>query len=221
MPFYDGETLEARLRRAPPISLHQGVTMGLKLAKAVAALHRFGIIHRDIKPDNVVIESDGGQKLIDLGVVRLPRMEDFPPGDVPGTPSYMAPELFNGEPGDELSDIFAIGVTLYRAFSGGAYPYGEIEPFSRPRFGKPVPLGKYRPDLPAWLDRVIARAIAVDRRERFDDVTRLILELEEGFASGPQRKAAFVPLYQRNPLLVWKLISIALALALAIALAGR
>jgi serine/threonine protein phosphatase PrpC len=221
MPFYEGDTLEARLRRAPPITLGQGIAIGLKLAKAVAALHRFGIIHRDIKPDNVVIEADGGQKLIDLGVVRLPRMEDFPPGDVPGTPSYMAPELFNGEPGDELSDIFAIGVTLYRAFSGGAYPYGEIEPFSRPRFGKPTPLGKHRPDLPAWLDRVIARAIAVDRKERFDDVTRLILELEEGFASGPQRKAAFVPLYQRNPLLVWQLISIALALALAISLADR
>ena len=221
MPFYDGETLEARLRRAPPLTLGQGIAIGLKLAKAVAALHRFGIIHRDIKPDNVVIEADGGQKLIDLGVVRLPRMEDFPPGDVPGTPSYMAPELFAGEPGDELSDIFAIGVTLYRAFSGGAYPYGEVEPFSRPRFGKPVPLAKHRPDLPAWLDRIIARAIAVDRKERFDDVTRLILELEEGFASGPQHRPAFVPLFHRNPLLFWQITSIALALALLLALAGR
>jgi serine/threonine protein phosphatase PrpC len=221
MPFYEGATLELRLRRAPPIALAEGVTIGLKLAKAVAALHRFGIIHRDIKPDNVVIEGDGGQKLIDLGVVRLPRMEDFPPGDIPGTPSYMAPELFAGEQGDELSDIFAIGVTLYRAFSGGAYPYGEVEPFSRPRFGKPVPLTRHRPDLPAWLDRIITRAIAVDRKERFDDVTRLILELEEGFASGPQHKAAFVPLFHRNPLLFWQVTSIALALALALALAGR
>lgn len=221
MPFYEGDTLEARLNRAPPISLDQGIGIALRLAKAVAALHRFGIIHRDIKPDNVVIEADGGQKLIDLGVVRLPRMEDFPAGDIPGTPSYMAPELFNGEPGDELSDIFAIGVTLYRAFSGGAYPYGEVEPFSRPRFGKPAPLAKHRPDLPAWLDRLIGRAIAVDRKERFDDVTRLILELEEGFASGPQRKATFVPLYQRNPLLFWKILSVALALALAISLAAR
>lgn len=220
MPFYEGETLEARLLRSPPLTLGDGIAIGLRLAKAVAALHRFGIIHRDIKPDNVVIE-EGGQKLIDLGVVRLPRMEDFPPGDVPGTPSYMAPELFAGEPGDELSDIFAIGVTLYRAFSGGHYPYGEVEPFSRPRFGKPVPLSKHRPDLPAWLDRVIGRALAVDRRERFDDVTRLILELEEGFANAPQRKASFVPLYQRNPLLFWQLLSMALAVALVTVLASR
>ena len=219
MPFYSGETLETRLHRAPPVSLREGVSIGLKLAKAAAALHRFGIIHRDIKPDNVVLETGGGQKLIDLGVVRLPRMDDFPPGDVPGTPSYMAPELFAGEPGDELSDIFAIGVTLYRAFSGGAYPYGEVEPFSRPRFGKPTPLVRHRPDLPAWLDRVIGRAIAVDRKERYDDVTRLILELEEGYAVGAQRKQAYVPLYHRNPLLVWQMIAAALALALAITLA--
>ena len=73
----------------------------------------------------------------------MPLLEDFPAEDIPGTASYMAPELFGGQSGDEFSDLFALGVTVYRMFSA-AYPFGEIEPFSRPRFGKPAPLSRYR-----------------------------------------------------------------------------
>lgn len=148
MPFYDGETLEARLRRAPKLSVEEGVPIAMRLARAIASLHRSGIIHRDIKPDNVILLKNGGLRLVDLGVCRAPHLEDFPEQEIPGTPSYMAPELFAGAAGDELSDLYALGVTIYRAFSGG-YPYGEIEPFTKPRFGKPQPLTAKRPDLPA------------------------------------------------------------------------
>ncbi|HXS31044.1 MAG TPA: protein kinase, partial [Steroidobacteraceae bacterium] len=113
MPFYSGETLEARLQRRPAVTYAEGMAFAQKLTKAVAVLHRAGIIHRDIKPDNILLETDGGLRLIDLGVVRLPLLEEFPGSDIPGTPSYMAPELFEGQPGDEASDQFALAVTLY------------------------------------------------------------------------------------------------------------
>ena len=83
MPFYRGETLEQRLLRRPPVSLAEGGSIALRLAKAVAVLHRAGIVHRDIKPENVLLEDAGGLKLIDLGVVRLPRIEEFPAPDIP------------------------------------------------------------------------------------------------------------------------------------------
>ena len=159
MPFYGDDTLERRLLRGPPVRLAEGVAIATRLGKAVAALHRAGVVHRDIKPDNVILMPNG-LKLIDLGVARLPHLEEFAAPDVPGTPSYMAPELLDGQPGDESSDLFALGVTLWRMWSGGAYPYGEIEPFSRPRFGRPTPLVQKRPDLPSWLDQLLARAIA-------------------------------------------------------------
>ena len=130
MPHYAGDTLEQRLYRSPPIGFADGVAIAVKLARAAATLHRAGIVHRDIKPDNVILERNGGLRLVDLGVARLPELEDFPASHAPGTPSYMAPELFAGGTGDERSDQFALGVTIYRLFSGGAYPYGEIEPFS-------------------------------------------------------------------------------------------
>ena len=137
MPLYEGETLEQRLNRSPQLSLAEGIGIATKLARAVATLHRAGIIHRDIKPDNVILLKAGGLRLVDLGVARVPLLEDFPAEDIPGTASYMAPELFGGRTGDEFSDLYALGVTVYRTFTA-AYPYGEIEPFSRPRFGKPA-----------------------------------------------------------------------------------
>lgn len=221
MPYYAGETLEQRLNRKPEIGLQAGLRIGIRLANAVAALHRAGIVHRDIKPDNVILLSDGGPKLIDLGVARLANGEDFPDADVPGTPSYMAPELFAGRQGDERSDQFALGVTLYRMFAAGAYPYGEIEPFSHPRFAKPTSLLRHRPDLPGWLDAIVARAIAVNPAERLGDVVEFSFELENGVsrtqAPAPRRR----PLYERNPVLFWQAVSLVLLGLLVLSIGTR
>ncbi len=223
MPFYEGETLERRLSRPPRLSLTAGLDYAIKLAGGVAALHRAGVIHRDIKPDNVILEAIRdhqvpGLRLIDLGVARLPHMEDIPAPYAPGTPSYMAPELFGGAVGDERSDQYALGVTIYRMFTG-EYPYGEIEAFSHPRFKRATPLTKHRPDLPAWLDEALARATAVDPGERFGDVFEFIFALEHGAIRAAPSSPRRLPLYERNPLLVWKIVAALLALALGVSLA--
>ncbi len=213
MPFYGNDTLERRLSQPRPVRLDEGVAIATRLGKAVAALHRAGVVHRDIKPDNILLMPDG-LKLVDLGVARLPNLEEFASPDVPGTPSYMAPELLEGQAGDEGSDLFALGVTLWRMWSGGGYPYGEIEPFSRPRFGRPTPLVQQRPDLPSWLDEALARAIAVDPRERQADVLELVLELETGMARGGPAQARRHSLHDRNPTRFWKLATALLLAAL-------
>jgi serine/threonine protein phosphatase PrpC len=213
-PFYEGETLERRLQRRPPVSLEQGLDIAQKLAKAVAALHRAGIIHCDIKPENVILERDGGVKLVDLGVARLPHLETWPLTENPGTPSYMAPEMFAGASGDERSDLFALGVTLYRMFAGGAYPYGEIEPFTHPRFRNPTSLAVHRPNLPAWLDAVLTRALAAAPEERIQDAIELSFELEQGAVKGAPAHALETSLYDRNPLLFWQVATILLVFAL-------
>jgi serine/threonine protein phosphatase PrpC len=215
MPFYEGETLEQRLRRAP-VGLDEGLAIATRLARGLATLHRCGIIHRDVKPDNVILVSGGGLRLVDLGVCRAPNLEDFAPEHTPGTPSYMAPELLDGAAGDEASDLYALGVTVYRMFCG-AYPHGEIEPFSRPRFGRPRPLSAKRPDLPAWLDAMLQKAVAVDPRDRHGDVLEFAFELESGAArTSPCPRAK--PLYERNPLLFWQGLGAALVILLAISL---
>ena len=218
MPFYVGETLEKRLRRSP-LELAEGVAIASQLGRAVDALHRRRIVHRDIKPDNVLLLAGGGLKLLDLGVARLPGLESTPDEDIPGTPSYLAPELFEGNAGDERTDVYALGVTLYRMFSGH-YPYGETEAFARPRFARRQPLAHYRPQLPAWLDSVLARATAVQAADRYAHVADVVADLEHGLSGGagtaPQRPQ---PLYARNPLRFWQGLCALLAIALLIVLA--
>jgi len=218
MPYYEGPTLEQRLHQQPPLAAREGLEIAIKLSKAITALHRAGIIHRDIKPDNVILEPGGGVKLLDLGVVRLPHVEEFPSGDIPGTPSYMAPELFAAELGNEATDQFALGVTLYRALTAH-YPYGEIEPFTHPKFGQPVPLSRYRPDLPAWVDHVIGRAVAVNPAHRYGDVLEFSSELERASARGIPVIRARRSLYERNPLKFWQIVSLLLLIALIWSLA--
>jgi serine/threonine protein phosphatase PrpC len=220
MPLYPGELLETRLARRPALGLEEGRNITIKLCRAAAALHGAGIIHRDIKPDNVILESEGSLKLIDLGVVRVPGLEDFPPTDIPGTPAYMAPEMFSGEPGNEATDIYALGVTMFRAFTG-EYPYGNLDAVSEPRRTRHAALSALRPDLPAWLQGALARAIAIDPAERFHDMTEFAVEMEMGPArmtSTARRPQTF---YERRPILFWQGVSALLAVALLLTLLRR
>jgi serine/threonine protein phosphatase PrpC len=217
MPLYQGELLETRLARRPSLGLEEGRNIAIKLARAALALHRAGIIHRDINPDNVILESEGSLKLIDLGVVRIPGLEDFPPEDIPGTPGYMAPEMFGGEPGNGATDIYALGVTMFRAFTG-EFPYGNLDASSPPRRDRPKELSLLRPDLPAWLQVALGRAIATDPAERYRDMLEFAVEMEAGPARAPAAVRRPLTLYERAPLRFWQGVAALLALALLLSL---
>src|SRR5260370_12426250 len=217
MAVYQGEVLETRLRRRPGIGLEEGRNIAIKLARAAGALHRAGVIHRDIKPDNLILESEGSLKLIDFGVVRIPGLEDAPPADIPGTSAYMAPEMFEGEGGKEATDIYALGVTMFRAFTG-EYPYGNADATSPPRRERPTQLSALRPDLPAWLQAALGRAIAKDPAERFRDMPDFAFYLYALPARPPPPPNRPPPPYQRYPLPFWQGISALLALALIVSL---
>ncbi len=212
MPLYQGELLETRLARRPAIGLEEGRGVAVKLARAAAALHRVDIVHRDIKPDNIILEANGSLKLLDLGVVRVPGLEDFPPEHIPGTPAYMAPEMFSGEPGNVQTDIYSLGVTLFRAFTG-EYPYGNADAVSQPRRTRAKELCALRPDLPAWLQAALGRAIALDPAQRFRDMGEFAVEME----AGPQRAQASIgrplTLLERAPVQFWQGVAALLGLA--------
>jgi serine/threonine protein phosphatase PrpC len=216
MPLYQGELLSGRIARRPSVGLEEGRNIAIKLARGVAALHRAGIIHRDIKPDNIILEGGGSLKLIDLGVVRVPGLEDFPPEDIPGTIGYMAPEMLKGdEPGNEATDMYALGVTMFRAFAG-EFPYGNIDAVNQPRKSRPTPLSELRPDLPAWLQATLGRAIASDPTERFRDMNEFAAEMERGPERAPLSARRPLTLYERSPARFWQGVSAILATALAL-----
>ena len=204
MSWHEGETLKAALGRGHRYAPHELVGIGRALLGRVAALHRLGIVHRDIKPDNVHIDRGGELRLLDLGVAAADA-EDLAEINNPGTPSYMAPELVAGSPASESSDLYACGVTLYELLTR-KYPYGEIEPFQRPHFGAPVSPVRYRPDTPAWLEAVLLKACAREQKDRFETAEEFLLALERG-ASRPLATRRHVPLVERNPRLALKLLA--------------
>jgi serine/threonine protein phosphatase PrpC len=220
MPLYQGELLSTRLSRPPALELEEGRNIAVALARAAAALHRAGIIHRDIKPDNVILEGGGSLKLIDLGIVRVPGVENFPPDEIPGTQAYMAPEMFGGEAGNEATDIYSLGVTMFRAFTG-EFPYGNLDATGPPRRSRPADFFALRPDLPAWLQATLLRSIALDPAKRFHDMTEFASEMEAGPPRAPTENRRPRTLYERAPLRVWQGVAALLALALLVSLLVR
>ena len=203
-PFYDGETLERRSRRRPGIALAEGMRIAARLAQGVAHLHRRQIIHRDIRPDNVLLLRDGGVRLVGLGRTRIPRVEFGSCPAPSGADKYSAPELLAGASEDESTDLYALGVTIYRLFCDAA-PYDDCQMSSAPVFRRPKPLAALRPDLPAWLDNVLGAAFALDRADRYGDVLEFALEIENGAQAAPPARPKKA-LYDRNPVLFWKAI---------------
>src|SRR3546814_11450365 len=132
----------------------------------------------------------------------------------------MAPEIYEGNRGDEQTDQFALGVTLARLFGGG-FPYGEAEAFSRPRFRKLRPPSASRDDLPAWLDDVVARAVAVAPADRFGDAVEMLRALAGGPAIVSASPSRFRPLICRDPTRLRQCVSRSPAMATVISIATQ
>ena len=168
-------------------------------------LHRRQILHRDIKPENLLLGDDGELRLLDFGLAYCPGLSEDAVSTLPGTPSYIAPEAFRGDPPGAQQDLYALGVTLYFLLTGH-FPYGEIEAFQRPRFGLPVSASRYRPDLPEWLAQSLERGVAADPQQRFETAEEWLLVLEQG-----ERRSLSVrprPLLEREPIKVWRTMAL-------------
>lgn len=205
MREYPGQTLAQLFQQHGPLSLAQWQSLAERLLRAVGLLHRRQILHRDIKPENLLLGDDGELRVLDFGLAYCPGLSADPPHWLPGTPSFIAPEAFNGEPPSPQQDLYAVGVSLYFLLTGH-YPHGEIEAFQRPRFGVPTSPGRYRPDLPEWLEQSLERAVANTPAQRYETAEEWLLALEQGerrsLSSRPR------PLLEREPLKVWRGIAL-------------
>jgi serine/threonine protein kinase len=208
MTWHAGATLQARLDAGQHFPVGEVVRLGVALLKGIAALHRLDIVHRDIKPGNVHLGKDGMLRILDLGVaLSLGERKAEDPVAPAGTPSYMAPELLGDAPPAPGFDLYAAGVTLYYLLTR-KYPYGEIEPFQKPRFGEPVRPTRWRPEIPGWLENIVLKAVAREAKDRFETAEEFLLALERG-PSRPLAAPGRQPLVQRNALMLWKIVAAA------------
>lgn len=208
--WHDGSTLQQHLDVGEHFTIPDVLAHGTKLVRAIGALHRRSIVHRDIKPGNIHLGSDGELRILDLGVAQsglddVHTADSETPAPRAGTPSFLAPEQFAGAPPSRQTDLYAAGVTLYLLLTR-RYPYGEIEPFQTPRFGEPVMPSRYRPDLPQWLENVLLKAVARDPADRFETAEEFLLALERG-AARPLAAPTAKPLAERDPLSLWRAVA--------------
>jgi len=173
MELVEGEDLDRRVRRSGALPPDDVVRVGSEVAAALAAAHRHGILHRDVKPKNILLDRDGRARLTDFGSARMEGDATITrTGAIVGTLAYMAPEIAEGRRGDARSDVFALGMTLFHAAAG------RLPDRPSPHLPLPPSATGYSPiafdaNVPLWLGHVIARATCADPADRYPTPTAL------------------------------------------------
>jgi eukaryotic-like serine/threonine-protein kinase len=237
----DGENLKELVVRAGPLPVRRAVELALFVADGLAFAHEHGLVHRDVKPQNVLLSREGDVKVTDFGIARSLDVEHgvTQTGTVLGTGEYLAPEQASGKPVSPATDVYSLGVVLWELLVGGV-------PFSGQNFvvvalrhvnEPPPPLRQLRPDVPLRLAAAVERALAKDPARRFVSMAELaselracLIELERGvpvaddaamtLVTRPARRAAPPPrrpVRQRRRRRLWAVLLALLAAGAAFA----
>jgi predicted Ser/Thr protein kinase len=225
--YVEGQNLKD-LMRGGPLDVREAIGLTLQVARALAFAHERGLVHRDVKPQNVLLNEDGQAKVTDFGIARSLDVQGVTQtGTVMGTSDYIAPEQARGQKVDPKTDIYSLGAVLYELLVGDV-------PFSGDTFvgvalrhvNEPVPsVLDERPDCPVRLDLAVQRAMAKDPEDRFGSMDELVVELEGCLAQldgrGDEGATMIVPPARRprraRPDRLWRLPVVPLVLALAAA----
>src|SRR5262245_17796423 len=206
--FVEGATLRERLNRGR-LEMNEALDIAIQITNALEAAHSMGIVHRDVKPENIMIRPDGVVKVLDFGVAKLteppaPAANDQAAGRttniteqgmIIGTPRYMSPEQARGQNVDSRTDIFSFGDVIYEMLTGQPPFAGEtptdlfVEILDR----EPKPLFRLAPEAPDELERIVGKALAKNNRERYQTIGELRLDLQafmQEFALQPQSARA-------------------------------
>jgi serine/threonine-protein kinase len=183
--FVEGETLKARIRRLGPLGVPEALAYAIEIARALQAAHERHIVHRDVKPQNVLIDSEGSARVTDFGIARTLDEDGLTSdGRVLGTTDYVSPEQALGHPVGPQSDIYSLGVVLFEMLTGDVPFHGENQvTVAMKHVREDLPdVQIRRPEVSASLVVVLERATAKDLGRRTPDAAALIAELEDVLA---------------------------------------
>lgn len=195
MEYVDGVTLRERITKEG-MKVNDALDVAIQIAAGLSSAHEAGIVHRDVKPENIMFRRDGFLKILDFGLAKLTEKRSGPldsegatrtlelktsPGVVMGTFAYMSPEQARGLPVDARTDIWSLGVVLYEMLAGrkpfeGATPTDVIIAIAE---RNPAPLSNHVPDVPITLERIVMKALAKDREERYQTAEDMLIELKD------------------------------------------
>ena len=201
MEYVDGRSLDTILKTSGPLDAAWSVAVITQVLSALGFAHQNGIVHRDVKPSNIMVLNSGEVKVADFGIARIDASEFTIVGDLLGTPAYMAPEQFAGAPVDKRTDLFATGVILFEMLTGVKPFRGksitEIISFMETR--GPEDIRALNPAVPDSLKQVITRALAFDPACRYDNAAEFSKAIIEAFPVSSNQVTLSEPMASGSP----------------------
>ena len=200
MEYVEGETLKDLIRRRGRLSGNESVGLALQLLAAVDFAHRSGIVHRDIKPQNVMLDRAGTVKVMDFGIARAGDSGMTEAGSILGTAQYLAPEQAKGHPVDERSDLYSVGVVLYEMLTGTVPFKGDSAVTVALKHVNEMPRepSELVPGMPYALNQIVLKAMAKDPADRYQSASEFARDLRAAREGGPVQAAAFDPGSERT-----------------------
>lgn len=217
MDFVEGQDLRSLLLEKGKLSSNEAARIMLQICRALEAAHAERVIHRDLKPQNIMLDRNGRIYVMDFGIARsahLPGMTDT--GALIGTPEYMSPEQARGEELDERSDIFSLGVIFYELLTGKS-PYSSDTPLATlwKRMQEPAtPASQIEPSIPPLLNAVVMKALEIDTQKRFGSTREMAHQLELWLGPSAESSTIFIPTHRGS--LYWKLTSAGLGVVVSL-----
>jgi eukaryotic-like serine/threonine-protein kinase len=179
MEHLDGRTLKELIVSRGPAPVHVAIDYARQILAALRFAHRHGIVHRDIKPHNVLVDSEGRVKVTDFGIARAGASQMTEAGSIIGTAQYLSPEQARGSPVDQRSDIYSLGIVLYELLTGSVPFTGDspVEIAMKHLSATPQPPSSRRPDVPRDVDLVVLRSLAKDPDDRYQTAEEMDADL--------------------------------------------
>src|SRR5438067_250964 len=225
--YVDGENLKRMIERRGPAPVDTALELAMQIARGLSFAHQQGLVHRDVKPQNVLLNGDGQAKVTDFGIARSLDVKHgmTQTGTVLGTSDYIAPEQAQGQRVDEHTDIYSLGVVLYELLTGEVpFPGENFVAVAMRHINEPPPSARERrPDVSPRLDAAIKRAMAKEPGDRFGSMGDFVGELEAALDVGPDEDTGTIVLParpRRRGRVLRPLLLLLLALAVLGAIAG-
>jgi eukaryotic-like serine/threonine-protein kinase len=179
MEFLDGRSLKELIVSRGPAPVNVAIEYTRQILEALRFAHRNGIVHRDIKPHNVIVDAEGRVKVTDFGIARAGTTQMTEVGSIIGTAQYLSPEQARGSPVDQTSDLYSVGIVLYELVTGKVPFTGDspVEIAMKHISATPQAPSQLRPEIPAELDKVVLRALAKSPQQRYKSAEEMDRDL--------------------------------------------